>query len=110
MFREFVIPCLRNEMRRLDGVEYHLDGPFTVIYGPDVPETPAVEVPVFQHLSNAGMITNNSSAAVSARPALNAPTVPSATSFSYSSMEDDLVCRYPCAQRCDGAPGWWCLR
>jgi 5-methyltetrahydrofolate--homocysteine methyltransferase len=27
MFREFVLPYLRNEMRRLAGVEYHLDGP-----------------------------------------------------------------------------------
>ena len=27
MFREFVLPCLRNEMNRLDAVEYHLDGP-----------------------------------------------------------------------------------
>jgi 5-methyltetrahydrofolate--homocysteine methyltransferase len=27
MFREFVQPALRREMARLDGVEYHLDGP-----------------------------------------------------------------------------------
>ena len=27
MFREFVVPCLREEMARLDAVEYHLDGP-----------------------------------------------------------------------------------
>jgi 5-methyltetrahydrofolate--homocysteine methyltransferase len=27
MFREFAVPYLREEMRRLDGVEYHLDGP-----------------------------------------------------------------------------------
>ena len=27
MFGEFVVPCLREEMRRFDGVEYHLDGP-----------------------------------------------------------------------------------
>jgi 5-methyltetrahydrofolate--homocysteine methyltransferase len=27
MFREFVVPYLRQEMRRYDGVEYHLDGP-----------------------------------------------------------------------------------
>lgn len=27
MFREFVVPCLTKEMKRLDAVEYHLDGP-----------------------------------------------------------------------------------
>jgi hypothetical protein len=27
MFREFAVPYLREEMRRYDGVEYHLDGP-----------------------------------------------------------------------------------
>ena len=27
MFREFVVPYLRHEMRRYDGAEYHLDGP-----------------------------------------------------------------------------------
>ena len=30
MFREFAIPCLREEMRRFDGVEYHLDGPAAI--------------------------------------------------------------------------------
>ena len=39
--------------------EYHFDGPFTIIYGPDVPASPSVDVPVFQHLAKAGMITSN---------------------------------------------------
>ena len=52
----------------LNALEYHLDGPFTVIFGPDKPEKPAVEVPVFQRLSNAGMITSN-------RPWPHSPTV-----------------------------------
>jgi 5-methyltetrahydrofolate--homocysteine methyltransferase len=30
MFREFVLPCLRAEMARMDGVTYHLDGPDSI--------------------------------------------------------------------------------
>ncbi|MDD5705188.1 MAG: hypothetical protein PHR35_04640 [Kiritimatiellae bacterium] len=30
MFREFVVPYLAREIRRLDAVEYHLDGPYAI--------------------------------------------------------------------------------
>jgi 5-methyltetrahydrofolate--homocysteine methyltransferase len=52
MFREFAIPYLQGEMRRLDGVEYHLDGPDAICHLEAVCELP--EVNLIQWVPGAG--------------------------------------------------------
>lgn len=52
MFREFAIPYLHSEMKRLDGVEYHLDGPEAICHLEAVCELP--EVHLIQWVPGAG--------------------------------------------------------
>lgn len=52
MFREFVLPYLRNEMKRLDAVEYHLDGPDAVRHLETLCEID--ELDVIQWIAGAG--------------------------------------------------------
>lgn len=52
MFREFAIPYLQSEMRRLNGVEYHLDGPDAICHLEAVCELP--EVHLIQWVPGAG--------------------------------------------------------
>ncbi len=48
-----------NGPSTLSEPDYHFDGPLTIVYGPDMPEIASVDVPVFQRLARAGMITSN---------------------------------------------------
>ena len=52
MFREFAMPYLQSEMRRLDAVEYHLDGPDAIRHLEAVCELP--EVNLIQWVPGAG--------------------------------------------------------
>jgi len=52
MFRQFALPYLRNEMRRYDGVEYHLDGPDAIRHLEALCETE--ELDLIQWVAGAG--------------------------------------------------------
>jgi Heparinase II/III-like protein len=58
-WRSLLGACLSGGKTSMIGPDFTFDGPFTIIYGPDRPAKPAVEVPTFQRLPNAGMITSN---------------------------------------------------
>jgi hypothetical protein len=60
--------CLNGGKTSMIPTEFTFDGPMTVIYGPDEPAAPSVDVPVFRRLETAGMITSN-------RPWLRSPRV-----------------------------------
>ena len=52
--------CLAGKTKTVShAVDMMPDGPFTIIYGPDQPAAPSIDVPVFHRLETAGMITSN---------------------------------------------------
>ena len=58
-WRRLLAACLSGGKNSWLVYDWTFDGVFTMIFGPDEPAEPVVEVPVFRRLEVAGMITSN---------------------------------------------------